>query len=419
MAIPEAKALARKIASSYTPENQPLAFWIFDVDGLLKAAARWEKNMPTVWPQYAIKANPLPHIVKAYGQMGYGYDCASLIEIEEVVNLGFPVERCIFAQPFKTYSQLIAAAKLGVTQATVDSLYEVEKMAKYSPDMGVVVRFKSDDPTATFSLGEKFGLHPEEIEPVIASVKKHGLKMTGIAFHVGCDSHSSAAFREALIQAREVYTLAEKYGFHPTFIDIGGGFSQYQPFEEFAQVIESTIAELKFPEDVHFGAEPGRFFASDCFHLVASIHGKRDRVINNVLTHEYVLGDGIHGALAYCMMFKHQVHIEPLFEKGTEKLPSIFYGPSCNGSDRTSTNDCELMEPGKDWAFIPKVGMYSMAIATNFNGYCCRDHKIYLLKPEDCKLDLTIPEYMEDRNVPILLGRGVPGTGKTFSEVPN
>ena len=399
------KKNAREIISQYNELNQPLAFWLFNTQALEDAVARWHAAMPSVRPCYAIKCNPLPEIVKVLGDMGCGWDCATINEIKEVIKLGFDVKDVVFSQTFKPFDELVEAYELGVPHATVDSISEVEKMAKYAPNMGVIVRVSADDKTAEHSLGEKFGLHEEEIEPVIAKIKELGLKMTGTHFHVGTGAHSPEAFREAMTISRNTFALGEKYGFAPRIVDIGGGFSQIPEFEMFGTVIEQAIKDLKFPEGTIFKAEPGRYMAVNCLNLCCSIHGKRNRVKDGEEVREYITGDGIHGSLAFVATFHKELPCVAVTKCcKEEKFPSIIYGPTCNGSDKTFHGDFPEMTPGQDWIMYPNVGAYTMSLATNFNGYQMKNHKMYILPGTQFKT-IELPEDIQKYGIPALSGQ--------------
>lgn len=381
--------------------SQPLAFWIFDPNAVKRSYDLWKTKLPSVHPHYAIKCNPLPELVSLLGKLGCNFDCATITEVQEVLDLGFSPERCIFAQTFKPYNEIPAVRDLGVKLVTVDSLYEVEKMAKFAPDMDLVVRIRADDVTAGLSLGDKFGLLEEEIEPVIAKIKEHNLQMVGIAFHVGSDAHSASAFGDALHAARKTYAIAEKYDFHPTLVDIGGGFTQDARFDSFADVIESTIADLKFPTDVHFTAEPGRFFGATSMHLCVGIFGIRERGKHI----EYICGDGITGDFACCITGYTKLEINELRELDGPLHESHFYGPSCNGKDKIGQGMYHRMTPGEDWLLVTNIGAYSMAKTTHFNGYLYKDFEMIIV---DSDLDISIPEHMTDRRIPAIRGTTAP-----------
>lgn len=57
--------------------------------------------MPRVTPFYAIKCNGDPGLVQLLASLGAGFDCASMGEISQVLKIGVPTSRIIFAHPCK------------------------------------------------------------------------------------------------------------------------------------------------------------------------------------------------------------------------------------------------------------------------------------------------------------------------------
>ncbi|ELP95249.1 ornithine decarboxylase, putative [Entamoeba invadens IP1] len=380
---------ALDITKKYTPETQPLAFWVFDIQSVENAITRWHKNLPTVKPCFAVKCNPEPHLVELVGKLGCGFDCATLNEVKEVLDLGFKAEDITFSQAYKPFGDLIAAYSLGVRLTLVDSVYEDMK----------------NDSSAGYTLGDRFGLKDErEFVEVLDEIEKLGLDMKGVHFHVGSDFHNVEAFKGALTTARHVAALAEKRGMKPCTFDVGGGFSQTEPFEEFAQVIENAIKELNFPAGSKFIAEPGRYLASDAFHLITSVHGKRLRIEEGKKEFDYTIGDGIHGGLAHCFLFKKidDCYCLQKYGKKCEEFDSLIYGPSCNGADKVGAGKMPEMEEGVDWVVFPCAGAYTISLATNFNGFQSREHDVYVMKNKDIN-KITLPEEIEKNSIPALM----------------
>lgn len=399
----EVKAFARNITSQYTPETQPLGFWIFDIQAVENAVARWKKAMPHVRPCFAVKCNPEPHLVKLLGDLGCGFDCATINEIKEVVKLGLNVQDIIFSQTVKPYNQLIESHKMGVMHSTVDSVDEIQKIAQYTPGMGVVIRVMENDPTAGYTLGDKFGIYSEEAEELVKEIKKHNLRLDGVHFHVGSGFQQEDVFRRALRKTKEIVDIAHKYGLKPYLFDLGGGFTQEGPFERFGEVIEETIKELNFPENSVFIAEPGRYMATFAFHLVSSIHGRRIRHLQgreDIV--EYTVGDGIHGNFGNITLFGQRRYSESCTQDEEEKVfKSLVYGCTCDGSDVISEAMLPMMESGKDWIIFPNNGAYTMSLATNFNGFENRQLKIYHLPSANRKC-VEIDQEIEENSVPAL-----------------
>ena len=71
--------------------------------------------MPRVTPFYAVKCNPDAAIMRCLAALGCGYDCASAREMADVLAMGVPPRRIIFAAPCKRPADLAYAVAAGVT----------------------------------------------------------------------------------------------------------------------------------------------------------------------------------------------------------------------------------------------------------------------------------------------------------------
>ena len=88
------------------------------------------------------------------------------------------------------------------------------------------------------------------------------------------------AFSKAIFEAREVFDAAKEVGFNLELLDIGGGFPGHEQgeisFVEMSGFINSSL-EKYFSDHIKNGvkviAEPGRYFASAAYTLVANIIG--------------------------------------------------------------------------------------------------------------------------------------------------
>lgn len=117
--------------------------------------------------------------------MDVNFDCASLTEIEQVLDMGIDPNRIIFAHPCKAPSALDIAARRGVRWATFDNSDELDKIQKISPQMELLLRIYAQDNTAKVALGEKFGA-PIEIARTLLETARHlGMKVVGVSFHIG------------------------------------------------------------------------------------------------------------------------------------------------------------------------------------------------------------------------------------------
>lgn len=383
------------------------AFWIFNAHGLENNLKEWKDYMSTVKLHYAVKCNPAPVLVKPLVDAGYSFDCASVDEMHEVIALGCTPDRIVYSQSFKPISHLLKAHELGIRLTIVDSFDEIKKVAKYAPEMNVLLRLNHNDASAGYSLGDRFGVDPDEIEPMIKAIKEAKLNMVGTHFHVGSEAHSIEAFQTGIKLVRSTFDVAERYGFHPTVVDLGGGFSHVADLSKFGPAIQQSFIDNKFPEGTYMMAEPGRFVASYSFGLALQIHGKKIRKLpNGVIEYDYTVADGLHGSLAYCDFFKKELPAEILrvyHPLGEEKHHSAIYGPTCDSRDKVDTIDFPELEIG-DWIFFRHCGAYTMSMASNFNGFEARNHKIFELTGDIIKTPIQLPDFIEKYGIPSLDG---------------
>ena len=57
--------------------NSEDAFYVVDIQDILRKHKKWLLNMPRVQPFYAVKCNPTPIVLELLSALGVGFDCAS------------------------------------------------------------------------------------------------------------------------------------------------------------------------------------------------------------------------------------------------------------------------------------------------------------------------------------------------------
>lgn len=55
------------------------AFYVIDVNDILRKHKNWLLNMPRVRPFYAVKCNSCPIVLEMLSSLGIGFDCASKV----------------------------------------------------------------------------------------------------------------------------------------------------------------------------------------------------------------------------------------------------------------------------------------------------------------------------------------------------
>jgi ornithine decarboxylase len=101
------------------------SFYVLDLGLLVQLFQGWVKALPRVKPFYAVKCNPDSAMIMTLASLGAGFDCASKVEISQVLALGVPADQIVFANPCKMLSHVAYAASVGVNLMTFDSESEV------------------------------------------------------------------------------------------------------------------------------------------------------------------------------------------------------------------------------------------------------------------------------------------------------
>jgi len=375
-------------------ENED-AFYVVNLDVVLGKIREWQQRLPRVQPYFAIKCNPDPVIMSIMAQLGLGFDCASRGEVAEVLGLGVPHSRIIYANPCKQSSMLRYVSSVNVTRMTFDNVAELHKIKVHCPTAELILRIAVDDSHSTCKFNSKFGARQHDIPELLEVARQLGLKVIGVSFHVGSGCQSASVFPGAVRLAKSVFEMAAAYGFSMTLLDLGGGFPGHDygevTFEDIAEAIRPALDEC-FPAEsgVYMIAEPGRYFVSESHTLATCVIAKRRFVEEGSAAAEeerakaaamgeeptpevaYYINDGVYGSFN-CVFFDHAI-VTPMILQAANAdeavlTPSKMFGPTCDSMDcvmpRVALPNLEI----GDWLYFPNMGAYTRAAASAFNGF--------------------------------------------------
>ena len=74
---------------------------MLNIDNIIEKYENWIKKFPRVIPHYAVKCNSDKVMLKVLASLGCCFDCASITEIQSVLDLGVSPDRIIYANPCK------------------------------------------------------------------------------------------------------------------------------------------------------------------------------------------------------------------------------------------------------------------------------------------------------------------------------
>ncbi|CAG8709477.1 28125_t:CDS:2, partial [Dentiscutata erythropus] len=378
------------------------AFFVANLDEVYNQHFRWKSLLPRIEPFYAVKCNPDPLLLRLLASLGTGFDCASKVEIQTVLDIGVDPSKIIYANPCKQASFVRYAAEHSVKMMTFDNSDELYKIKRYFPDAQLVLRILTDDSMSLCKLGLKFGASLDTTGSLLQTARKLDLNVIGVSFHVGSGCYDENAFIDAVHRAKFVFDQASELGFSLHLLDVGGGFSHSRncdgiTFEKIAAILGPEIDSL-FPPNVRVIAEPGRYYAAPAFTIATHIIARRTVLSNgdvqtldmdNILNDEsptrddhsgymYYINDGVYGAFN-CILYDHQVvHPKVLFKEGVFTFGEILdepvyncsiWGPTCDSIDCiTTTSSLPVLLPG-DWLYFEEMGAYTICAASQFNGF--------------------------------------------------
>ncbi len=361
------------------------SFYIANMKTLKHKITQWKLLLPNVEPFYAIKCNPNKEIIKFMISEGLSFDCASMNEINTVINLGNfnYTDKIIYSHPVKNKTDLEYAYNIGIKYTTFDSLSELYKIRDCAPNIKCLIRLHINNPTARIQLGLKYGVYEEEYKSLLRIAKNLNIDIIGTSFHVGSASNDPNVFTNAISFAENVFKFANTLGFNMSLLDIGGGFTK-ENFESCAKTINLNINN-DFWNNVKIIAEPGRFFAEEVFTFITPVIGNRER--NNI--YQYWIGDGLYGSYN-CILYDaqeptYEVIRNPLLEDdinddndNDELFDSILFGSTCDSLDKVGEVKLPKLRNG-DFIMNKRFGAYTIAGATNFNGINMTDVKIFYI----------------------------------------
>jgi len=352
--------------------------FVVDHEEIRRNYAQFKKYLPRVQAYYAVKAEPLPEIVKTLFDAGASFDVASMPEFlivqDNIKNmpdkkrLDWIWDKIIYANPIKpneTLKQLDPYRPL----VTYDNIEEVHKIKKYAPHAGLVLRIRVANTGAVVELSSKFGAAAGEAVDLILAAEKLGLGVEGLSFHVGSQTTNFENFVQAISRASDIFKEAKERGHtRMNLLDIGGGFpapydASVKPFQVLAKKINAEINRL-FPPHIEILAEPGRFMIATAGTSVVKINGKAVRDGKTC----YYVDDGAYHTYSG-IIFDHQHCHMKSFRKGREEICGVF-GPTCDALDVISMSenlpsDLKLGE----LLYSENMGAYSHASSTSFNGF--------------------------------------------------
>ena len=331
--------------------------------------------LPSVHLAYAVKANPNVAVLKVLAAQGYGADVVSAGEMERALAAGMAPESIVFSGVGKTADEMARAVAAGIGQFNLESEEEGVELAAIAAALGktasAALRVNPDVDAGThgkISTGKaenKFGVPYDLADGIYARLAAlPGLKMRGLAVHIGSQLASLAPLEAAFTKMGELMRAIRARGLSVTHMDLGGGIGvPYKAGEVFPQPADYAAMVARVCAD--WGAtlmfEPGRVIAGNSGVLLTKVIRVKPGV-----SCPFVIVDAAMNDLARPALYDAWHDFLAVSPSGA-RMDANIVGPICESSDTFAMGrDIDAVKPG-DLAVFRTAGAYGATMASTDN----------------------------------------------------
>ena len=309
---------------------------VVDLDVVRRNFEAFRRTLPETSVYYAVKANPAPQILGLLAELGSCFDTASVAEIKMVLAAGATPERISYGNTIKKERDIARAFELGVRLYAVDSVAEVEKVARAAPGAKVFCRVLTDGAGAEWPLSRKFGCRRDMAIEVMERAKALGLVPHGLSFHVGSQQPDLDAWDRALADASWTFKQLRRKRIRLSMVNLGGGFptrylKDVPSVDEYGQAIFGALRRHfgnRIPETI---IEPGRGMVGDAGVIKTEVVLISRKSADDPTRWVY-LDIGKFGGLAETMDEAIRYPIRTPHD-GDAVEPCVIAGPTCDSMD--------------------------------------------------------------------------------------
>ncbi len=324
---------------------------------------------------FAVKANPNLAVLKVMQREGFGADVVSGGELQRALAAGMPAADIVFSGVGKQHWELVRALDAGIGQFNLESEEEGEELAELAAARGIAapcaLRVNPDvdagthDKISTGKADNKFGVPIGEAAAIYARLAKlEGLKMRGLAVHIGSQLADLAPLERAFEKLGRLLAEVRAAGLPVTHVDLGGGLGvPYKPGDVLPSPAEygAMVARVTHGWDVTLMFEPGRVIAGNAGILLTRVVRVK-RGIND----PFVIVDAAMNDLARPALYGSWHDFEAV-RPSNRRMRANIVGPICETGDTFAMGrDIEGVETG-DLAVFRTAGAYGATMASSYN----------------------------------------------------
>ncbi|MBC6405777.1 MAG: diaminopimelate decarboxylase [Rhodospirillales bacterium] len=340
-----------------------------------QAAFRSQGLLPLIC--YAMKANSNQAVVTTFAQRGAGADIVSEGELHRALAAGVAADKIVFAGVGKTAGEIRAALKAGIYRFNAESLPELETLAAVADEAGcslpVALRINPDvdakthEKIATGKAENKFGVDLKILPEVLELIRQRpGLRLCGLAVHIGSQLVEIAPYRAAFACLAALYRDLKAEGWPLESLDLGGGLGisyrdETPPTPEaYAEAAAAAVAGL----ECDLICEPGRHLVGAAGILLAKILYVKQGSARRFLILDAAMNDLIRPTLYEAW---HELLPVRQPAAGAPLEPADVVGPICESGDYFArARPLPPLAAGEAIA-LSHAGAYGAVMASTYN----------------------------------------------------
>ena len=362
----------------------PTPFHIYDAKGIrenaqeVREAFSWNEGFREY---FAVKATPIPGLIRLMMESGCGTDCSSLTELMLSEALGLSGDDIMFSSNVTPAEEYVKANALGAI-INLDDITHIDFLEK---TIGCIPKKISCrfNPGGLFELSNgimdnpgdsKYGMTRDQLFEAFRRLKEKGAEKFGIHAFLASNTVTNEYYPKlAGVLFALAVELQKKTGCHITFINLSGGVGiPYRPeqkandIKRIGEGVHRVFEEILVPAgmgDVSICTEMGRFMTGPYGALVTTaIHRKQ-------IYKDYIGVDACAVNLMRPAMYGAYHHITVL---GKEGLPADHkydvVGSLCENNDKFAVDRMLPKIEMGDVLFIHDTGAHGSAMGYNYNG---------------------------------------------------
>jgi len=366
------------IALAEIAESVGTPFYVYSYEFLKDSFTSYEEafsDMDTLIC-YSVKANSNMAILKAFSDLGSGYDIVSGGELLRVQRAGGDPGKVVFSGVGKTREEMKAAIEAGILFFNVESEEELHVLNEVGKELGkkapVALRVNPDiDPKthpyiSTGFKKSKFGIEIGRAFEVYKEANQmEGLDVIALDAHIGSQIFDLTPFSDSV---KKLVALADdlvKEGINIRYIDIGGGLGISYKLDDkpphpnmYAEIIKKEFAGKPYK----LVLEPGRSLMGNAGMLVTKVLYLKEGTAKKFVIVDAAMNDLIRPAF-----YESYHEILPVKETSGGKEVVDIVGPICESGDFLA-QDRELAKvKSGDLLTVLSAGAYGFVMSSNYN----------------------------------------------------